>query len=417
MSNDSTYERFAARIQSSGWLNDPWLDGRPRFANEPCWLSEQHAAELCQAGEDLAYVVEEAVQLLAEDDEQRAAFVPLLPAQALMWRESGARWHGIARADVFRTADGLQVTELNSDTPTGEPEAVVLGALAAAEHGGMDACASLPQRLVQLWRFLHHQAVDEEHRNHVAAIVYPTEFTEDLSLVRMYRQLLQQAGFQVVLGSPYNLEAHGDDIHLFGHRCSLIVRHYKTDWWGERQSVWRDDCVSDGEPLWSPLQALLQAERKRRCVVVNPFGSVVSQSKRVMAFCWERIHRFPTRAQRIIETLLPYTARLETMHEAQLLGAQHEWVLKSDYGAEGDEVVLGCRVTAEEWRACLQQAHPQRFVVQRHFQAVVDTHGQVANHGVFVIAGEACGLYTRTDTGPTDPRSLSRATLIASKQR
>ena len=55
-----------------------------------------------------------------------ARFFDLPPSYELMWRMSAPHWHGIARADVFLTAAGPQVCELNSDTPSGEPEAVAL---------------------------------------------------------------------------------------------------------------------------------------------------------------------------------------------------------------------------------------------------------------------------------------------------
>jgi glutathionylspermidine synthase len=406
------YASFAERLQASGYITDPWLDGQPRFRAQPVVLSKDQHHTLCKTGEDLALVIEEAIQLLCEDPDQLAAFVPMMPAQQAMWQHAAGAWHGLARADVFFTADGVQITELNSDTPTGEPEAMVLGALATADHDGVDACAGLLSSLARLWRSWHVAGVDESSRNRVAAIVYPTEFTEDLSLVRLYRQLLEEMGFAVVLGSPFNLQPDPAGVTLFGQRPTLVVRHYKTDWWGERQPVWLDDNVADAQPLWQPLQALLQAEANRQCAVMNPFGAMVSQNKRLMAFCWERIHRFPVASQRIIEAIVPYTARLETMHPAQLLGDRANWVLKSDYGAEGDEVIIGKLVDDNVWQQSLQQARPGRWVAQRYFEALRDDDGHVHNHGVFVVAGEACGVYTRLDRGHTDAASLSVATLV-----
>ncbi len=411
----SDFDAYAARIVASGFITDPWLDGAPRFDSRPTILSaEQHRA-LCVAGEDLCFVLDEALRLVLDDDDQRAAFLGLTPTQEVMLHASAPLWHGLARADVFVTDDGsLQVTELNSDTPTGEPEAIVLGALGKEDHPDFDdACARLAPALAALWRALHGSLVDASAaRTQTAAIVYPTELTEDLSLVRLYRQLLEELGFKVILGSPFNLTADDDGgLSLFGERVTLLVRHYKSDWWGERESVWLDDVIRDREALQGPLGAVLEALARRKVAVANPFGAIAVQNKRLLAFCWERIHRFSTRSQQAIERIIPYSARLEAVHEAQMRADKDNWVIKSDYGAEGDEVIIGRLTDAATWEQTLKLARPGRFIAQRYFQAkAVD--GIVENHGVFVVAGEACGIYTRRDHGHTDPSALSVPTLI-----
>ena len=409
----SDFDAYAARIAASGFITDPWLDGAPRFDATPTVLSVVAHRALCAAGEDLTFVLDEALRLILDDDDQRAAFLKLTPTQEAMLQASGPLWHGLARADVFVTDDGgLQVTELNSDTPTGEPEAIVLGMLGKQDHPTLDdACARLAPALAGLWGALHQTLVDDVD-NKTAAIVYPTEFTEDLSLVRLYRQLLQESGFRVILGSPFNLGADDDGgLTLFGERVTLLVRHYKCDWWCERESVWLDDTISDSAALAGPLSAVLSAQAQRKVCVANPFGAVAVQNKRLMAFCWERIHRFSTRSQQAIERIIPYTARLEAVHEAQIRSDKDNWVIKSDYGAEGDEVIIGRLTDAATWEQTLKLARPGRFIAQRYFQAKVED-GIVENHGVFVVGGEACGVYTRRDKGHTDPSALSVPTLI-----
>ena len=127
---------------------------------------------------------------------------------------------------------------------------------------------------------------------------------------------------------------------------------------------------------------------------------------------WEQIHRFSPVAQGVIRKYIPVTSRLETMHEAQLHAEKDDWVLKSDYGAEGDEVILGRLVTAEVWKASLGAARRGRWVVQRYFEAQKDASGGEVNYGVFLVAGEASGLYTRVQVGPTDDRALSAPAFI-----
>jgi glutathionylspermidine synthase len=171
--------------------------------------------------------------------------------------------------------------------------------------------------------------------------------------------------------------------------------------------------VSDAEPLLGPFQALLAGMTVGHATVINPFGSVLPQNKRSMAFFWEHIRRCSPHAQTVIQRYIPVTQRLGTMHEEQLRVQQADWVLKSDYGAEGEEVIVGRHVTAEIWNASLAHARPGRWVAQRFFQAVpIDDRGSIVNHGVFVVAGEACGIYARVQIGPTDDRALSAPVLV-----
>src|SRR5262249_60058000 len=67
-------------------------------------------------------------RLCSSDPALLDAFFHLTSLQRLMWEVSAPAWHGLARADVFLTGDGPKVCELNSDTPSGEAEAVLLNA-------------------------------------------------------------------------------------------------------------------------------------------------------------------------------------------------------------------------------------------------------------------------------------------------
>jgi glutathionylspermidine synthase len=414
MSGNEAYDAFAARIVASGVLSDPWLDGKPRFREAPVVLSPTQASALHKAAEDVAAVYNEMCLLVGDDPRLLDDFFLLTPFQKAMWTASEPRWHGIARADVFMTADGLAFAELNCDTPTGEAEAIVLGELAATGSGKnmTDPNRELEARFVRMVETVAERELDGSAPAPIA-LVYPTEFTEDLSLVRLYKKWFEARGREVVLGSPYNL-AHDDrGTLLFDTPVGLILRHYKTDWWGERASVWDDDDLLDPEPLVEPLRAILAGVAEGRAAVVNPFGAVVPQNKRAMAFFWEHIHRFSPRAQTVIERHIPVTARLETVHEEQLRVQRADWVLKSDYGAEGDEVIVGRHVSEEEWSASLRHARPGRWIAQRFFEAEsVGDAGEIVNHGVFLVAGEACGLYARVQVGPTDDRALSAPVLV-----
>jgi glutathionylspermidine synthase len=409
------YGAFAKSILASGIISDPWIDGQPRFRREPLVLPVRDAEALAEVGRAIGELYEEASQICWDEPALLDDFFALTPVQKAMFQASRPLWHGIARADVFRTSDGgWVVAELNCDTPTGEPEAVVLGDIARGERPELiDPNADLGDHFVAMVERMVTALVSPSAER-TAGFIYPTEFSEDLSLVRLYKKWLEERGWRVVLGSPYNLtRAAGDaTARVFAEPVSLIVRHYKTDWWSERASAWSDEELLDTAPLLEPLEIALGAQAQARTAIVNPFGSVLAQNKRTMAFFWEHIHRFSLKSQERIRDLVPHSARLEALHPEQVTSQREAWVLKSDYGAEGGEVVIGRHVTQEEWLRACELARRGRWIAQRYFEAETDAAGQVVNYGVFLVAGEPAGLYARVHSGATDEYALSTPVLI-----
>ena len=118
-----------------------------------------------------------------------------------------------------------------------------------------------------------------------------------------------------------------------------------------------------------------------------------------------------------IRRYLPETLRLESLPRPRLITEREDWVLKSDYGCEGDQVVIGAETEPEAWEASLDAAVPGRWVAQRHFRALRDRDGAAANHGVYLVAGEAAGLYTRLSIRGTDRHALSAPVLVRPEAR
>jgi glutathionylspermidine synthase len=407
------YAAFAERIVAGGVLRDPWIDGRPRFRAEPVVVEAPRYAALCRAAEDVAAACHAMVSILLDEPRLLEDVLGLTPFQRTMWTAAAPSWHGVARADVFFTDDGVAVAELNCDTPTGEAEAVVLGRLAGSVAGTVDPNRALESRFLAMLEYVaKRERVPEAGPARTVGLVYPTELTEDLSLVRLYSQWLEGRGYAVVLGSPYNLGYDGTRTCLFDTPIDVLVRHYKTDWWGERESAWLEDPIDDDAPLEAPLRAVLSGMAAGTLAVVNPFGAVVPQNKRSYALMWEQIHRFPPDAQAAIERYVPVTRRLEVLHREQLLAQRADWVIKSDYGAEGEEVLVGREVNDAAWRAALARARPGRWIAQRYFAAETDARGESVNHGVFLVAGRAAGLYARVQAGATDVRARSAPVLV-----
>lgn len=410
------YDAFAAELVATGILSDPWIEGRPRFDPRPLVLPAAEWQRLGRAAEAVAAVYNEACKL-CDADPALLDELGLSPAQRLMWASSAPMWHGIARADVFVTEpDGaVAICEINSDTPSGQAEAVLLGAAARRRRPELaDPSAELEERLCGMLAHVTARATGRRGPLSVG-ILYPTEMTEDLSMILLYRQWFEARGWSTTLGAPFNLRRLPDGrVALFDRPCDLFLRHYKTDWWGEREPVWEDEApYDDPEPLVEPLGVLLGGAVDGACAVVNPFGAVVPQNKRIMALMWEHLDRFPPWAQAAIRAHVPYSVRLETLPGERLLAEREDWVLKSDYGCESDEVVLGAQVTPELWAESVRKARPRRWIAQRRFVPRPDEDGRTTNHGVYLVAGQAAGLFCRADRGATDYTSVTRPGLVS----
>ena len=394
------YAGFAARLTALGFISDPWFEGQPRFHPRPVVLTSAEQASLYRAAEEMAAAYNELCLRCAAEPALVEEFLGLTPVQQALWCSSAPHWHGIARADVFLTDQGPVLCELNCDTPSGEAEAVLLNRTVAPRvgHSRPGAAAGPPLSV---------------------GLIYPTEMPEDLSMVLLYREWFEERGWRVTLGSPFNLRRLGaGQAGLFDTPCDVFVRHYKTDWWSERRPVWSDEPkVPDPDPLSGELAVILGSALEGRCAVVNPFGAVVPQNKRAMALLWERIDLFSPRSRAAIERYLPETVRLETLPPARLRAERESWVLKSDYGCEGDEVVIGAETAPDVWEASLEAAVPGRWVAQRHFHALRGPDGAAANHGIYLVAGEASGLYTRLSVAGTDRHALSAPVLVRPEAR
>ena len=410
---DSDYATFARAIYETGVISDPWFDGRERFGLRGVVLTAPQARSLMEAAERVTYLHQELVEILSDEPALLAEFYHLTPWQQLMWEAAGGLWHGMARADLFVCEDGqIRCCELNSDTPSGQPEAVILNEMLRAGHGRVsDPNARLGERLVRVLRESHAKRTDAPLG--VVGVVYPTELSEDLAMITLFTRWLEAAGLRVVCGSPFNLRRTRRGVEVLGVPVDLILRHYKTDWWGERAPVWADAPeFPDPWPLDGPLSAVLGAEAAGEVTVVNPFGAVVTQNKLSLAFFWEEQHRFSRGARGWIRRYIPETRRLSDVPAEQLLAEREEWVLKSDYGCEGVETVCGPFVTQEAWEKAIGQALPGRFVAQKFFRARRDAEGRLANFGVYVLGGSACGFFTRLSRQSTEYAALTVPTFI-----
>ena len=407
-----SYGDFAAELYGTGIISDPWLNGRERFSLTGHILSQDEATAYGTTAERVAYLHHELADLVWKNPELLDTYFGLTPYQKAMWLASEGRWHGIARVDLFPCTDGrIRACEMNSDTPSGEAEAVLVNQLLSSRHPDTtDPNLKLRQRFLEMLLAAHGSEPE------VAAIVYPTDLPEDLSMIALYKEWLSASGCEVIFGSPYNLTFGSDSrVFLLDQRVDLLIRHYKTDWWGERETVWVDEPeYLDSEALSEQLIPLLEAEANSLITVVNPFGSVLTQNKLSLAFMWERKDVFTVKSQRWIERYIPETRSLLRVDIGNL--PREEWVIKSVYGCEGDSVICGPFVSERDWRLMLEKVIPKHWIAQRFFHVQPDASGLLPNIGVYVVGGSAAGFYTRLSPKATDYCALTAPTYVSNSK-
>ena len=407
------YFDFAKKITDSHILTDPWIDGDPRFSDEPVILGAGTYALMQKAAEHIGALYDELVRIILREPHWLDDYFHLTPHQKMLWFASGGRWHGMARLDMFLCTDGrLQVCEMNSDTPSGEAEAVLINQIIRSHFPRFaDPNAGLETQFIRMVLRLWGKRT-WPRLSPTVGIVYPTEMPEDLSMIRLYQRWLESRGAHIILGSPYNLGSTAQRLTLLQKPVDVLIRHYKTDWWCERLPVWKDqEPFPDALPLVKPLQHLMRAWLAGQITMINPPGAVLTQNKLTMAFFWEHLRKFSPTARNTIRTWIPETRRLITKESKKL--NKNEWVLKSDYGCEGDEVIIGNDVSETLWKESLSKAIPKHWILQRYFSSIrIGRENLIPNFGLYLVGGRAAGIYTRLSDTATDGAALSAATLI-----
>jgi glutathionylspermidine synthase len=421
MQNDN---QLLAWLQSSGIPTTPFAEGQLRLHPEIAIFPSKRMTSLRKAAFALEQAYDALCSILIQQKEFLTEYFSFSPTQEILWNISGGRWRGIARADVFYKNTGeIAIAELNSDTPSGLDEAFLLGQYAESKITGFyNPNKNIAASFTALITEAFHKVSNPSARPTVG-IVYPTDIPEDMGLLFLYRQWLQQEGYGVVFGSPWNLRKNSSGrLTLFDAEIDVLIRHYKTDWWCERNNVWKDaQDIPDSRPLLPLIDAIANPLLDGKLNVVNPFGTIVTQNKLSLAFFHENIRLFPEAIQKKIKKYIPLTRRFSSMDPLMLAGEKNHWVLKSDYGCEGAEVVLGCITPADEWKRILGLIVPERWIVQQYFDAEKDEDETINNYGIYLIHGRPQGLYLRRSKGVTGTTSsiapaLERSILAQPKK-
>ena len=374
-----------------------------RFSPEIEVLPKRIVQQLFDAHEALLRIMDELVELVARKQELLRSAFCFDELEQAVWQLSALQWKGFTRSDFFESTNGeLQCVELNSDTPSGIDDAVVMDAWV---EQSLDGALLLNKRLEEA---ICSQFVDQSSTQApVVALLYPSDIPEDMGMINLLWKWLRNRGCEVLLCSPHNLQLDENKcIRVFGRKVDIIHRHYKSDWWLQRRVVWRDAMpFPDATALLKPLRIIAEALGQQTVKIVNPFGTLLTQNKSCMALMHELIDEFSEESQRAIRRCIPLTLRLNDARIQQLRAEKEQWVLKSNYGCEGAEVVVGPNVTPEIWQRSLDLLLPQHWIAQRYIDIKRDEHAAQTNYGVYSVGSKACGLYLRRSTQSTDLRA------------
>jgi glutathionylspermidine synthase len=390
-------------------------DGTPRIQHDAVVLPASELRRIHDAAGRLAAVYDELAALVVRSPELLDYF-ELSPAQRMMWHTSGGAWRGVARADVFLTRDGrVQICEVNTDTPGGVPDAVLFNAAVRDSVRGDDPNAVL-QSLFTRW--IARAAGDPKR----IGIVFPPELGEDMAIIMLYRDWLLGLGARVTMGGPSNLHPMGTGVGLLGEPIDFMFRHYKTDEFATMRNPYllNPDVAVDEPPAAQTrvtfehhLVMLLRAVADKTLTVLNPFGTIVTQSKLSLAFMWDMLERFSPDSQRTIRDYVPETRKITAVGRDVLLREQASWVLKSPYGFEGQEAICGVFATADRWQRLLTCIDHSYWVAQRFFDIEPDAQGMLPNYGAFIIDGEPAGCLYRASSRETNMSAICAPVFTA----
>ena len=201
---------LADRLQDTCLVCDPFVYGRPRFLAEPLAVPAQFAGRIYDFSRRIGALYDELSQIVWDHPEFLDSFYALTPFQRAMWLGSAGAWHAFARLDVFDCDGKFVLCEINADTPSGQSDIVACSRV----HGPHFPDGSDPNNgygvalcdCIEEW----FAGQVEDRAPQRIGIVYPTDLPEDMALVQLYSEWFRERGWEVVLGSPYNIERRSD---------------------------------------------------------------------------------------------------------------------------------------------------------------------------------------------------------------
>jgi glutathionylspermidine synthase len=297
----------------------------------------------------------------------------------------------VIRFDFHWTTEGWRISEANSDVPGGFTEASSFTQRMAEKYPGL-APAGDPAKS---WAdaMLKNAKADD-----VALLVAPG-YMEDQQVVAYLAQMLRARGLYPHVCGPNDLRwRHGRaflDTEFHYVPIDSVVRFYQGEWLASlpRSSGWSHLFCGGITPVSNPGVALL-VESKRFPLVWDYLQTPLSTWRELLP---------PTRHPRDLRRL-----------------REGEWLLKTAYCNNGDEVAMRDSPHSERWRKASRSArwNPTNWITQRKFDPIPVSTPLGPMYpciGVYTVNGKAAGAYGRITGGPVIDYSAIDIAVLVSK--
>ena len=366
---------------------------RPRFMPFAQYRAMQQRAALLLRAFDKAY------QAAMSMDKVRAQF------RLLDWEERLVHVHPrfrdaspTSRLDAFFTQgdSGLQFTEYNAETPAGA--------------GFNDVLTELFYGLPVMRRFLRRFDVYPLPARHGVMHVLLHAFAQwsgdskapprigildwrEVPTTReftIFQEFFRSHGLDCLIGDPRDAELRDGTLYVDGQQVNLIYKRVLLSELVER-------CGEDG--------AVIRAVKEGAACMVNPFQCKILHKKASLAVLSDERNAafFTSEERQAIDEHIPWTRVVEQrtthFHDGSvdlvpfIAERRERMVLKpnDEYGGKG--IVLGWEVSDEEWKASIQTALAEPYIVQERITLPTEPYPNFVNGRV--------ELYDRmVDTAP-----------------
>ncbi|HRZ44646.1 MAG TPA: glutathionylspermidine synthase family protein [Candidatus Paceibacterota bacterium] len=356
-------------------------------------------AALAEALAEETVMLEEALARRPDLHRDLALSLPIRNALAQALKDRHAR-NGeescpsvrVMRFDFHPTANGWRVSEVNSDVPGGYNEAAGWSAL-VAEHVPEGTLAADPARL------LVQRIRDRLPPGGTVAMVHATAYTDDRQVMIYLARGLQREGYHAVLVGPDHIRWQEGRAFIqtdwWTGPADFVFRFYPAEWLPNlgRGVEWRHFFGATRTPLCNRATALL-TQSKRWPLVMDDLG--------IKAPTWQR--------------LLPETRDPRDVDP----GLDSDWVLKPALGRVGELVGIAGVTAARDWRAIRRGVRwgARHWVAQKRFIPLsVRVDGQPWHIclGVYVIDGQAAGIYGRVAARPLIDHAARDAAVLVER--
>ncbi|HSR25146.1 MAG TPA: hypothetical protein VLW53_16445 [Candidatus Eisenbacteria bacterium] len=358
-------------------------------------------------------------RLSGGDLRRHAGAVGLAPAEADLAVRMAAPWPPplIARGDLYRTAGGFKLLELNVGSP--------VGGYQSAELNRVMMRADVVREFVERERLRYADALVTAagllQRRFAAAgggpspvvalTEWPSSFAMWEPMLRSFADQLGDLGFDFRPCHVGQLREERGRLTMDGAPVDIVFRHFTTS------------EVMETPGGLAMVEPLVRAHERGVAEMFVPLSTQLLGSKVALALLSDERHRdaFTSAELELIDRFLPWTRRLaeRRVHfqgvDVDLLdlcrASKDRLVIKAGGLFGGHGVHTGWTMSEREWSDALEAARGGSFVVQERIvpamepvpnAATGELEPWIMNWGVFVTEAGYGGCYLRGSPRPDD---------------